>query len=61
MKRVVRPQRGKVNAGGSVYHDTTTLKALPLRNPLKGDERKKATAEVKVAKAGVFVGFRMRF
>ena len=58
MKPMSRGERGKKvsrSTGGS-------LKRLyELRNPLKGDPRKMAYAEVSVKGAGIFVGFSLRF
>ncbi len=34
---------------------------VPWSNPLKGDEKKMAMAEVKTRRSGLFVGFRMKF
>jgi hypothetical protein len=61
MKMRSRYASGKRNAVAKVYRDDSSVQKLPWRNPLKGDERKAAMAEVKVAHAGLFVGFRMKF
>jgi hypothetical protein len=62
MKRASRFAKGKTRAEAPVYRDDSGVQKIPWKNPLKGDDRKSATAEVKVAKGGVIVNvLKMRF
>jgi hypothetical protein len=62
MKRhASRYERGKANAAKSAITDESSIVRATYRNPLKGDEKKPAMAQVKPDRGGVFVLFRMRF
>ena len=61
MKRGGRYAMGKRNAVAKITCDDADIHRVPWHNPLQGDPRKVAMAEVKVKQGGLFVGFRMRF
>lgn len=62
MAQVSRYARGKRNAGKEAA-ESQPVDALrvPWTNPLKGDEKKVAMGQVSVKRAGLHVGFRVKF
>ncbi len=60
MAQVSRYARGKRNAARAETPSVDAVR-MPWTNPLKGDEKKVAMAEVSVKNKGLHVGFRVKF
>ena len=60
MGQISRYERGKKNIAPSSLRAGDAVK-VPWTNPLKGDEKKVAMAEVTMKRMGLNVGFRFRF